>query len=133
MVPSSSQGSMSLEYFCYEGDNLWLSPDSSIVQLALEDLTRLSLVPSNEVIDSFVVRYAKAYPMYRDGYMRHLKILKDWIAQFPNLYCIGRYGQFRYNNMDHSIMTGFLSVRRMLGETVDPFSVNAEAEYLEGN
>jgi protoporphyrinogen oxidase len=78
-----------------------------------------------------VVRYAKAYPMYEDGYEKHLAVIKGWLSQFANLYCIGRYGQFRYNNMDHSMMTGILAARRMLGEDADPWSVNAEGEYLE--
>ena len=61
----------------------------------------------------------------------HLTIIQEWLSQFANLYCIGRYGQFRYNNMDHSMMTGILAARRMLGEDADPWSVNAEGEYLE--
>jgi hypothetical protein len=34
--------------------------------------------------------------------------------------------------MDHAMMTGILAARRMLGQEVDPWSVNAEGEYLEG-
>ncbi len=30
-----------------------------------------------------------------------------------------------------SMMTGILAARRMLGEDADPWSVNAEGEYLE--
>ena len=69
--------------------------------------------------------------MYEDGYEKHLGLVKEWLAQFANLYCIGRYGQFRYNNMDHSMLTGMLAARAMLGEKVDPWSVNAEGEYIE--
>lgn len=53
------------------------------------------------------------------------------MGQFANLYCIGRYGQFRYNNLDHSMLTGMLALRALLGEKVDPWSVNPEGEYIE--
>ncbi len=131
MVPGDGRGSISFEYFCFEGDDLWNLADSSLIDLAKKDLTSLGLVGAPEVFDGFVVRYAKAYPMYEEGYEKPLFLIRDWLGQFPNLYCIGRYGQFRYNNMDHSIMTGFLAARRMLGEDVDPWAINAEAEYLE--
>jgi len=131
MVPGDGRSSVTLEYFCFEGDDLWSMQDKSLIALATEDLTRLALPVVPEVFDGFVMRCAKAYPLYEDGHNRHLAVIKDWLKQFPNLDCIGRYGQFRYNNMDHSIMTGFLAARRMLGEDVNPWSVNAEAEYIE--
>ena len=37
--------------------------------------------------------------------------LIDWLDTVGNLYCIGRNGQHRYNNMDHSMMTAFEAVR----------------------
>lgn len=131
MVPSGSCGSVGFEYFCSEGDELWKSSDSALIRLALEDLSLLGFYNENAFFDGFVVRYAKAYPIYENNYSKHLSTIKEWLSQFPNLYCIGRYGQFRYNSMDHSIMTGTLAARRLLGEDVDPWSVNAEAEYSE--
>lgn len=131
MVPAGGFGSVGFEYFCFEDDSLWNLPDGELIKIALQDLSHLGLYPEEDFLDGFVVRYAKAYPMYEDNYAEHLRVIKDWLSGFNNLYCIGRYGQFRYNNMDHSMMTGLLAVRRMLGEEVDPWSVNAEGEYLE--
>ena len=131
MVLPGNHSSIGFEYFCYEGDEMWNLSDSSLIEMALRDLDHLNFYDKEDFLDGFVVRYAKAYPMYEDGYEKNLAIIKEWLGQFPNLYCIGRYGQFRYNNMDHSMMTGILAVRRMLGENVDPWSVNAEGEYLE--
>jgi protoporphyrinogen oxidase len=133
MVPKSDTSALGFEYFCFEDDALWRQSDSELIQLALADLGKLGFYRRENFLDGFVVRYAKAYPMYEDHYEKHLGILKGWLSQFANLDCIGRYGQFRYNNMDHSIMTGLLAVRRMLGAQVDPWSVNAEAAYLEEN
>lgn len=131
MVPESGMGSAGFEYFCSEGDAWWNLSDLDLISKARQDLAHLNFLNQEDLLDGFVVRYPKAYPMYEDGYEKHLTIIKDWLANFSNLYCIGRYGQFRYNNMDHSMMTGMLAVRSMLGQPVDPWSVNAEAEYHE--
>ena len=131
MVPAGDRSSVGFEYFCFEGDELWNLPDAELIEKARQDLSHLRFYNQEDFLDGYVVRYAKAYPMYEDGYEKHLAVIKGWLSQFPNLYCIGRYGQFRYNNMDHSMMTGILAARRMLGEDADPWSVNAEGEYLE--
>ncbi|MCL4502607.1 MAG: FAD-dependent oxidoreductase, partial [Deltaproteobacteria bacterium] len=131
MVPRAGTSSAGFEYFCFEGDTFWNLTDSDLINIARQDQSHLKFYNQEDFLDGFVVRYAKAYPMYEDGYEKHLGLIKDWLAQFSNLYCIGRYGQFRYNNMDHSMLTGILAARAMLGENLDPWSVNAEGEYIE--
>jgi protoporphyrinogen oxidase len=131
MAPPGNHSSVGFEYFCSEGDRMWQASDADLVQQAVSDLSHLGFYTQDDIQDGFVVRYAKAYPVYEDGYQQHIATLRTWLSQFSNLYCIGRYGQFRYNNMDHSMMTGILAARRMLGMEVDPWSVNAEGEYLE--
>ncbi len=130
MVPPG-RGSLSFEYFCFPGDHLWTAPDHHLVRLAAADLQRLRLPFAPRIADALVLRYPLAYPLYDSGYQQRLAVLRDWLAGFPNLHCIGRYGQFRYNNMDHSILTGLLAVRRLLGHPVDPWAVNADGDYLE--
>jgi protoporphyrinogen oxidase len=132
MVPAGNYSSIGFEYFCSEGDELWNASEAELIRQAMSDLSHLGFYSEYDIHDAFVVRYAKAYPVYEDGYLEHIAVLRSWLSQFPNLYCIGRYGQFRYNNMDHSMMTGILAARRMMGQEVDPWSVNAEGEYLEG-
>ena len=36
--------------------------------------------------------------------------------RFENLYCIGRNGQRKYNNMDHSMLTAMEAVRAIAGD-----------------
>ena len=51
-----------------------------------------------------------------------------------NLYCIGRNGQHRYNNMDHSMGTAFEAVKDILAGGKDKsnvWNVNTEKEYHE--
>ncbi len=132
MVPDPATSSLGFEYFTFEGDSLWSSPDQELVRMATADLGRIKhRGRTPEVLDGFVVRYAKAYPMYEGNYKEKLDRIRDYLAQFQNLACAGRYGQFRYNNMDHSILTGMLAARRLLGGEVDPWGVNEEAEYHE--
>ena len=110
MTADPAKSVIGLEYFAWEGDALWTQPDGSLLDIAKADLARLRLVDPGLVEDGFVVRYPKAYPVYDDGYRSRLAAIRDFLNQFQNLVCVGRYGQFRYNNMDHSIMTALLGV-----------------------
>ena len=44
---------------------------------------------------------------------------------------VGRYGTYTYNNVDHSLETGILGAKNILGEDHDTFTVNVKADYLE--
>ena len=131
MVPDPSKSTLGLEYFCFEEDALWTETEEKLIEIAKEDLRTLNLVDLSLVEDACVIRYPKAYPMYESGYAERVRTIRTHLEQFPNLVCIGRYGQFRYNNMDHAIMTALLGVRKLLGEDVNPWAVNEEAEYQE--
>jgi len=78
-----------------------------------------------------VVRMPNAYPVYDKGYRQALETVKRYVLRFSNLHCMGRYGMFRYNNMDHSIVTGFLAARNILGAHEDIWQVNVEDSYHE--
>lgn len=131
MSPSPAQSVIGLEYFCTEGDSLWCMSDEDLRRQAQADLKAMNLMDPSKMFDSFVVKYAKAYPVYDEGYAQRLATIRQWLSSLRNLLPIGRYGQFRYNNMDHSILTAHCAVRSMLGEDFDPWSVNAEQEYCE--
>ncbi len=131
MVPDPAWSSVGLEYFAYEDGSFWNRPDEELIEVAKQDWAKLRLVDDGRVTDGFVVRYPKAYPIYDAHYRQRIAAIRRYLATLPNLLPVGRYGQFRYNNMDHSIMTSLLAVRRLQGEDVDPWAVNEEAEYHE--
>lgn len=131
MVPDAGKSVIGMEYFCTEGDSFWNQTDSQLLETATRDLRKIGLADPSLVFDSFCVRYAKAYPVYDEHYTQRLAIIREYLAGLKNLYPIGRYGQFRYNNMDHSIMTAHFSVQALHGQAVDPWSVNVEQEYHE--
>ena len=122
-----------MEYFCFEGDGLWNMQDSDLVELAKKEVVKLNLVSEEDVLNGFVIRQPKAYPVYDDNYKAHLEVIKNGLSGYKNLYAVGRNGMHRYNNQDHSMMTAILAARNIIaGENVyDLWEVNEDAEYHE--
>ncbi len=132
MVSDQTLSNIGMEYFCSEGDELWTTPDDSLVELATEELARLGLLADQKVVDCVVFRQKKAYPIYDRNYRQNLDVIQGYLARFDNLQTIGRNGMFRYNNQDHSMLTGLLAARNILGESHDLWDVNTERSYYEG-
>lgn len=131
MVPDPAMSCIGMEYFCFEGDELWTSKDADLVSLATKEIGKLGLVKESEVVDGTVVRMEKAYPVYDEGYQDALTMVKNYLKPFKNLHLVGRNGLHRYNNQDHSMLTAMLAVRNILGESHDLWTVNEEQEYHE--
>ena len=133
MVPDVAFTCLGLEYFCFENDDLWRASDTQLIARAKSDLHQLGLCAREKVEDGIVIRVPKAYPVYNSGYRDALRILRDFLAnRLPNLQSIGRNGMHRYNNQDHSMLTGMLAARNILG--LGPFNlweVNADQDYHE--
>ena len=133
MVPDPHTTGIGMEYFCDEGDATWNASDAELVDLASRELAGLGLADIDGVRDGFVVRQPKAYPVYNNEYGPHLGVIRDFIGALDNLQTIGRNGMHRYNNMDHSMVTGTLAAQNILGSTHDLWAVNEEEEYLEAD
>ena len=132
MVPDPSKSSLGLEYFATEGDDLWNTPDEELIRLGSEEISRLGLCSRESIMGAFVVRMAKAYPVYDSAYVKNFKCIPEWVKTLRNLQPCGRYGLFRYNNADHSILSAMYAVRTLLGEEgCNVWSVNTEEEYHE--
>ena len=133
MVPDG-MSCLGLEYFCFEGDGLWNAPDSELIALAKREVAQIGLVRAADVVDACVVRQAKAYPVYDEGYRDNLAAIRlDLDTTFPTLHVVGRNGMHRYNNQDHAMMTGMLAARNILAgaRLYDVWNVNEDAEYHE--
>ena len=131
MVPEAGTTCLGMEYFCFEGDGLWSSPDADLVALATKELRELGLVDPSRVRDGCVVRMPKAYPVYDSTYAEHLSTLRSFIDPIRNLHTVGRNGMHKYNNQDHSMLTAMMSVANMRGSSHDVWSVNTDYEYHE--
>ncbi|MCI9064095.1 MAG: NAD(P)/FAD-dependent oxidoreductase [Clostridia bacterium] len=123
-----------LEYFCNENDKYWNMSDEEFVEFAIDELIKIGIIDSKErVIDSHREKVKKAYPAYFDTYYQIDKLI-EYLNKFDNLYCVGRNGQHRYNNMDHSMVTSFETVKNIKNGIKDKsniWSVNTEKEYHE--
>ncbi len=131
MVPDQSKTCLGLEYFCFEGDDLWTMSDADLIALGTKELAAIGLADPSRVIDGTVVRMPKAYPVYDDGYLGALEVLRAYCQTFTNLQLAGRNGLHKYNNQDHAMVTGILAAKALLGEKADPWLVNVEDDYHE--
>ena len=123
-----------LEYFCNEGDEMWSMTDGDFGRTGISEMVRMGLIGSeSEALDFHVERVKKAYPAYFDTY-EQMDELRAYLDTIPNLYCVGRNGQHRYNNIDHSMCTSFETVKNILSGAVEKdniWNVNTEKEYHE--
>lgn len=123
-----------LEYFVNEGDEFWTMTEKEFSELAVGEMIKLGLIhDKSSVLDTHMERVKKAYPAYFDTY-DDMDDLIEYINTIPNLYCVGRNGQHRYNNIDHSMVTSFEAVKNILSGSTDKsniWNVNTEQEYHE--
>ncbi|MDE6130807.1 MAG: NAD(P)/FAD-dependent oxidoreductase [Muribaculaceae bacterium] len=122
-----------LEYFCNEGDGLWEKSDSDFIAMAINELESIGIIEAAAVRDSVRIKVRKAYPAYFGSYSEFDKV-RHWLDTIPNLYCIGRNGQHRYNNMDHSMLTAMAAADAVIAGSSDHsavWEVNTESEYHE--
>ena len=123
-----------LEYFVNEGDEYWNMTEEEFAKIGVSEMVKLGLIDSPEVVlDVHKEKVKKAYPAYFDTY-DEMDRLVDYLSSIENLYCVGRNGQHRYNNIDHSMVTSFEAVKNILTGSKDKkniWSVNTEQEYHE--
>ncbi|MFL5824797.1 MAG: NAD(P)/FAD-dependent oxidoreductase [Solirubrobacteraceae bacterium] len=132
MVPNDRDASIGMEYFCFEGDEVWSMADQDLVALATREIQALGLARAEKVKMGFVVRVHKAYPMYDAQYAERVSAIRGWLEGIPNLIQVGRNGLHRYNNSDHSMLTAMRAVENILeGSGHDIWAVNAESVYHE--
>ena len=125
---------LGMEYFVFEGDELWTCSDEELVALATKELAVIGLVEPSDVETGYVVRMPKAYPVYDDVYRDNVEVIRRWFEEHaPNVHPVGRNGMHKYNNQDHSMYTAMLTVENIHGAHHDIWSVNVEEEYHEAD
>jgi protoporphyrinogen oxidase len=123
-----------LEYFAFEGDDLWALGDEELKDLAKREIEKIFMNQTFEITDACVVRQRKAYPVYDEHYQNNIRIIREELEEkFPSLHLVGRNGMHKYNNQDHAMMTSMLTVENIIaGKRVyDVWKVNQDAEYHE--
>jgi protoporphyrinogen oxidase len=120
-----------LEYFCQEGDERWNQPSDQLAREAAEDLAAMGLVQAGWASDFTRVPLPRAYPVYRVGYDRSLKVITDFLSRFSNLYNIGRNASFLYTSSDHYMDMGLKAAENLLGHAHDLDQIGRERVYAE--
>lgn len=122
-----------LEYFCDENDEYWNMSDEEFTNFAIGELEKMEILDKKDVLDYHREKVKKAYPAYFDTYKEINKVI-NFLNNYSNLYCIGRNGQHRYNNMDHSMLTAIEAVDIIINNKKDKrniWNINTEKEYHE--
>ncbi len=133
LVADASKVWLGLEYFCWEGDDLWRQDDQAMIDFAVGELEKIGMINRSDVLDGTVIRVPKAYPAYFGAYQK-LPHVRAWLDGLENLYLVGRNGMHRYNNQDHSMLTAKLAVEAILDGNVDKaliWGVNIDDDYHE--
>ena len=132
MVPDSDKTCLGMEYFVFENDELWSSPDDKLLQMARREIVELGLVKPEEIEDGTVVRMRKAYPMYDEDWAAQVDTIRAYLSEnMRNLQLVGRNGMHKYNNQDHSMITALYAARNICGADYDLWAVNTEPDYHE--
>ena len=124
---------LGLEYFCNEGDEMWNMSDEDFIRFAIDELASIDVIDKDDVKEATRIKVKKAYPAYFDTY-KEFDTVKDYLSGIENLWCLGRNGQHRYNNMDHSMLTAMEAVKAIKSGSHDKtavWNVNTEKEYHE--
>ncbi len=121
------------EYWCNQEDEIWSMSDDRAVSIVQKDLENLGFKKTLTIKQFKKINIPRSYPIYAKGYKEHLSVVYDFINNIEKLEVIGRYGSFKYNNQDHSILMGLLAAKKLMGETdINILDVNEGDEYHEG-
>jgi len=132
LCAGKSTSIVALEYWCYDDDSIWTTPDDQLIKSATRELHHSGLLNGSRVLDGSVVRIKGSYPVYRTGYKELLKPIVRFLNAIEGLTVIGRSACFKYNNQDHSMLMGILAAENILrGTAHDLWSINTDSDYQE--
>ncbi|MBF0338365.1 MAG: NAD(P)-binding protein [Nitrospirae bacterium] len=135
MVADKRMTALSAEYFAFQHEAIWRLSDDSIKELAADELKYLGLIKKERIVNSWVVRETEAYPTYYLNFDGAYDIVKARTDGYVNFSPVGRGGLYKYNNQDHSILSGLLAARNYLKLPGTPYriwDINIDAQYHEG-
>jgi protoporphyrinogen oxidase/putative flippase GtrA len=132
MLPNRHQTPLCCEYWANFDESMWQAPDDELLMQAETDLRKIKLLRDEKISGGFVVRLPRTYPIYAGNYKTALAEIQSYLQQFQNLQLVGRYGAFKYNNQDHSLLMGILAAENVTTPGKhDLWSVNSDSEYVE--
>ena len=132
MIGDKTKTIICMEFWCFDSDQIWEESNEDLIQRSKRELVLTGLCKEEDIIQGKVLKIKKSYPVYRRGYKEKLKIVQDYLDSIEGLHPIGRYGSFKYNNQDHSILMGLLAADSIFnGSRINLWNVNTESTYQE--
>ncbi|HRE74892.1 MAG TPA: FAD-dependent oxidoreductase [Flavobacteriales bacterium] len=120
---------IAIEYWCYNEDQMWNDSNEKLIELGTQELLKTGLIGNAKISDGFVYKIPRCYPVYSRGYKDNLKPVEDYLTTLKNLHVIGRYGAFKYNNQDHSILMGLMAAENIVkGTNHNLWEINTDYE-----
>lgn len=137
-IPEINQGKkttiLSLEYWCDENEDFWNLNEEEIIGTGVKDMHISKILGKNKILRGHVYKISKCYPVYKTGYKKDIGPLEEYLDNIENLSVIGRYGSFKYNNQDHSILMGILAAENIIkGTKHNLWRINTDYEYQESS
>lgn len=128
----SNSSILCLEYWCYFDDPIWSQDPGELVISATHEIVRTGLVREGDVKEGEVVRLPRCYPVYFRGYSEVMKPVEEYLSSVEGLHVIGRYGAYKYNNQDHSILMGMRVSENILdGAGHNLWAINTDYEVYQ--
>jgi len=132
MYGNENKSILALEYWCYDEDDFWNWDSSKIIELAKREIGETELIGDSNILDGKVILLPNCYPVYALGYKENLKPIEDYLSGIGNLSAIGRYGAFKYNNQDHSILMGILAAQNIVeGKSNNLWEINTDYDNYQ--
>jgi protoporphyrinogen oxidase/putative flippase GtrA len=132
MMPNQHQTALCCEYWCFFDEPMWQQSEVKLIAQAEQELKKIGLLNQQKISSGFVVRLPRTYPIYAGDYKTALSKIQFYLQQFQNLQLVGRYGAFKYNNQDHSLLMGILAAENVLTPGKhNLWEVNSDSEYVE--
>ena len=121
-----------LEFWCFDEDPIWNKNESELINIASKEISKIDLIKESSIIEGKLVKIPKCYPVYEQGYKKHLAILQKYIDGIHGLVPIGRYGSFKYNNQDHSLLMGIMAAESIsMNKKPSLWEINTDSKYQE--
>ena len=132
LMANDDESVLCLEYWCFDEDPIWSEDEETLISRARDELAATGLARAEVIRDGAVIRIPRCYPVYERGYDEPLKVVTDWLDTIQGLTAIGRYGAFKYNNQDHSLLMGIMAAEGIAsGTPTRLWHVNTETTYQE--
>jgi len=103
-----------MEYWANFDEDEWKMDDNELINTAKKDILSAGFASEEKIEEGYVIRIPRCYPVYFKDYKKTLKPVEDYLGSIKNLHVIGRYGAYKYNNQDHSIIMGILAAENIL-------------------